>query len=281
MRTSLRRLATALLVGGLAGGAFAQDVSEETVELFKTTCASCHTIGGGRLAGPDLKGATERQDAKWLAAFIVDPQKAISSGDPYAQQLLKEARGVVMPPVAGMTLARAMKLVELIEVESGKETSRFEGIKISDRPLTEADVDRGRRLFEGRDAFVEGGPACISCHQVEGTWGFGGGRLGPDLTDAFSRLEGRKALAAWLAAPPAATMQPVYKDAALDGDEILALVAYMKSTAEAGRPGPERGPLSFLIAGIAGVVGVLIAFDIIWRRRFRAVRRPLVKGLAR
>lgn len=276
-------LGAALLIGPLAAGAGAQDadISEETVEFFRVNCVSCHTIGGGRLAGPDLKDVEQRQSREWLAAFIVDPKRVIDGGDPYAQQLFRDAKGVYMTTLPGMTKARAIDILELIAYESTKEESRFKGLQISDRPLTDFDVARGRMLFEGQDAFVSGAPACIGCHTVDGTGGFGGGRLGPDLTDAYSRLEGRKALAAWLGAPPGLTMQPVFKDRPLDGDEILALVAYLKSRAEAGPPAVPQGPLSFLLAGMAGVAGCLILFDLVWRRRFRAVRRPLVKGSAR
>jgi mono/diheme cytochrome c family protein len=271
-----RALGALALICALATSAGAQDVSEETVDYFKTNCTSCHTIGGGKLAGPDLKGATERKDADWLATFIVNPQRVINSGDAYALELVREAKDQIMPAVPGLTKDRALKLVELIQVESAKEKSRFVGLQLSDRALTDEDVAYGRALYEGSAAFASGAPACLGCHEVDGTGGFGGGRLGPDLTDVYSRLEGRKPLAAWLAAPPSLTMQPVFADQPLDSDEVLALVAYLKSTAESGRPVPGRGPFAFLIAGIAGAVVVLVGFDLIWRRRFRGVRRRLV-----
>lgn len=281
-RSTLALLAVGLL-GPAARTAAAQDVdiSEETVEFFRINCSSCHTIGGGRLTGPDLKDVATRQSADWLAAFIVDPKRVIDSGDAYAQELFRDAKGVYMPTLPGMTRKRADDLLALIAYESTKEESRFKGLQISDRPLTAHDVERGRLLFQGAQPFAAGAPPCIGCHSVDGTGGFGGGRLGPDLTDVFSRLEGRKGLSAWLGAPPGLTMQPVFKDHALDGEEILALVAYLKSAAEAGAPAPQQGPLAFLIAGSAGVAGALVLFDLIWRRRFRAVRRPLVKGTAR
>ncbi len=257
------------------------DISEETVEYFRLNCTSCHTIGGGRLTGPDLKDVAERQSIEWLTTFIVDPKRVIDSGDADAQALFKEANGLYMPTLPGMTRQRAAALLELIAYESTKEESRFKGLQISDRPLTQHDIDRGQRLFEGTEAIASGAPSCLGCHTIDGTGGFGGGRLGPDLTDAFSRLEGRKALASWLAAPPGLTMQPVFKDRPIEGEEVLALVAYLKSRAEAGPPATKQGPLEFLIAGIAGVMGALVLFDLIWRRRFRAVRRPLVKGTTR
>src|SRR5690606_2738460 len=41
---------------------------------FKQNCMSCHTVGGGRLVGPDLKDVTERKDREWLTRFILDPK---------------------------------------------------------------------------------------------------------------------------------------------------------------------------------------------------------------
>ena len=93
-----------LLLGMGTGAAWAQD----RVDDFRLNCTSCHTIGGGRLVGPDLHNVGERKDRAWLARFIVDPQGVIDSGDAYAMKLLEEARGVKMTAVPGMTLDRAM-----------------------------------------------------------------------------------------------------------------------------------------------------------------------------
>ena len=32
-------------------------------QTFQSVCVSCHTIGKGKLVGPDLAGVTERRDA--------------------------------------------------------------------------------------------------------------------------------------------------------------------------------------------------------------------------
>ena len=41
-------------------------------ELYETKgCPACHTIGGGRLVGPDLAGVAERRDRDWIIAMIV------------------------------------------------------------------------------------------------------------------------------------------------------------------------------------------------------------------
>ena len=43
--------------------------------LFEQKCSACHTIGGGRLVGPDLKGVTETRSQEWLTNFISDRAK--------------------------------------------------------------------------------------------------------------------------------------------------------------------------------------------------------------
>ena len=77
--------------------------AQESAAFFRQNCTSCHTIGGGRLTGPDLKDVALRKDRGWLVRYLIDPKGMIDSGDPYAVNLLKENRGVVMPTIAGMT----------------------------------------------------------------------------------------------------------------------------------------------------------------------------------
>jgi len=278
MRHATRRLVLAVAAWAAAPGlATAQSISEETVRTFQQNCASCHTIGGGRLAGPDLKGALQRRDRDWHTRFILDPKAMIDSGDAYAAALLKDARGVVMPAMPGMTRDRAGKLVDLIEAESKLERSQFAGTQVSDRPLTPADAALGRQLFLGERKFASGAPACISCHSSRAIGGLGGGLLGPDLTEVYSRLEGRKALSAWLAAPPSPVMAPVYRRTPLDPDEVLALVAHLQQVAERGEAAAPPPILGFTLAGVGGAALILVVFDFLWRRRFRDVRRSLVE----
>ncbi len=187
---------TALVGWGLigAGAAWGQDAATD----FRNNCVSCHTVGGGRLVGPDLKDVTQRRDRQWLLKFLGDPKAMVDSGDPVAQQLAKEAGGVIMPTLP-LGKARFDALIDLLESESKLPRSKFAGQVVSDRLLGPADVAAGEGLFLGRTALSGGGPACFSCHAVEGIGGLGGGSLGPDLTKVFERLGGRKGLTGWLA----------------------------------------------------------------------------------
>ncbi len=72
--------------------------AETGQQIFQDICAPCHTIGKGKLVGPDLAGVTARREANWLRRQIKEPDKLIEEKDPLALQLLKEAEDVEMPP---------------------------------------------------------------------------------------------------------------------------------------------------------------------------------------
>jgi mono/diheme cytochrome c family protein len=251
-------------------------MAQEAADFFRENCTSCHTIGGGRLTGPDLKGVTATRDRQWLTQFIQNPQAMMDRGDPYALKLRQEARDVVMPTITGMNAARADALLTLIEAESKLEKSQFVGLQITDRPFTSSEIEQGRLIFSGLSRLVNSGPPCISCHTVRDLGGLSGGRLGPDLTRVFERLEGRKTLAAWLTAPATPTMSPIFKRHALTPEEILPLIAFLEDEARRGGEDTSAAPLTFFLIGFGGAALALILFDQAWKERFRSVRRTLV-----
>ncbi len=273
--TAIRRAAPALLVMAMPTVSDAR--AEEPASDFEAHCMSCHTIGGGRLTGPDLKGVSQRRDRAWLARFIVEPATVIDSGDAYALKLRNEARGVVMPAAPGMTLDRAKALLDLIEAESLLEKSKFAGIQMSDRPFTEDDVRLGREIFLGLAPLENGGAACVSCHSVSGIGVLAGGGLGPELSDVYGRLNGRKGLGTWLAAPATSTMQALFAPHPLDGDkEILPLLAYFADIAQNPPESSQAATLIFILLGLAGTAAALMVFDGLWKGRFTGVRKALV-----
>ena len=252
--------------------------AQETADYFRQNCISCHTIGGGRLVGPDLKDVTTRQDREWLVQFVLDPKGFLDRGDAYALKLKQEAGGALMPPVAGMTQQRAAALIDLIEAESALPESEFAGLDIGDEPFSSLDIERGRQLFGGLAPLTNGGPACSTCHTTGSLGGLGGGRLGPDLTRVYERLQGRKALASWLLAPATEVMRPVYAQQRLTNEEILPLVAFLEDEARSGIEDTGTARITFLLLGLAFAAFGFVAADGIWRGRFRGVREPLVKG---
>jgi mono/diheme cytochrome c family protein len=76
------------------------ELAERGESLFRAKgCNGCHTIGGGRLTGPDLAGVTERREFGWTLAMITKPDSMIKA-DPTARQLFAE----YMTPMLNMNI---------------------------------------------------------------------------------------------------------------------------------------------------------------------------------
>jgi len=272
-RRAVLILAAAILLAGVQARA-----ADESATYFRQNCMSCHTIGGGRLVGPDLKDVTQRRDRAWLQRFVANPKSFLDGGDPYAARLKEEARGAVMPNISGIDETKASALLDMITHESKLPKSQFAGLNIGDQPFTPADVANGRSIILGEKRLANGGPACISCHSVDKISMLGGGKLAPDLTKVYERLRGRKNLASWLQAPATPTMRPLFSNTALTNDEIVQLVAYLETTARKPQQTSDTATLSFFFLGLGGAVFGFVGADTIWRKRLRGVRRPMLRG---
>ena len=263
-------LATFALLGSLVSSAVASPRTSPA-GLFEDDCQACHTIGGGPAVGPDLKGVTTRQTREWLTRFILDPQKVVDSGDPYARQLVAAADGFVMPPLDDpLPQGFIHQLFDYIEAQGNGPGGTVSEPAPSLRPFTEADVLRGRAHFTGEMRLSGGGPACVACHHIGDLAAFGGGGLGPDLTSAFTRLKGRRGMAAWLSSPPTPTMRAVYgahKFTAEENDSLVAL--FERSSTSAGA---RAARLPFMASGMGGAAVCMAAMMWIWRGRFRSVQ---------
>jgi hypothetical protein len=78
----------------------------------------------------------------------------------------------------------------------------------------------------------------------------------------------------WLGSPPTPMMRALYRPRPLTADETHALAAFLAgpstvSTASATVP-------RFVVPGAAVGLAFLALIGVIWSRRFRAVRQPLV-----
>jgi cytochrome c2 len=87
-------------------------------KLFNSNCAACHTIGKGKLTGPDLKGVTDRLDEDYLITFIYSSQTLINSGDEYAVKIFNEYNKVPMPDHRHLTRDNMLDILSFIAERS-------------------------------------------------------------------------------------------------------------------------------------------------------------------
>lgn len=269
-------LAGAMLAGALSSNAAAADQDGKAV--FDQLCQGCHTIGGGKLVGPDLEGISQRVTAEWARAFVLEPDKVIAAGDPIAKQLVGEYNNVQMPNL-GVTEAQIGPLLAFLGF-TGSSTTTAATTTTAASPTTpqpaaaSGNAERGKELFKGGVRLGAGGPACLSCHSVAGVGALGGGKVGPDLTGAYKKYGGAQGLLSALKTLPFPTMAPIFSRNQLTAREQADLIAFLKTAPDLQRSGDAAGKLiGFSLAAVA-LLGILAMA--VWRRRLNGVRKPLV-----
>ena len=246
--------------------------ADEGKSIFEANCAACHTIGGGVLVGPDLKGVTTRRESDWLIRWIAEPDVMLAEGDPIAAQLLSDFNGVPMPNLA-LTDAEVASVIVYLDTGLGTSAAEDPTPEVVAIALQPGDHSAGKSLFEGTIRFENGGPPCLACHSIAGIGALGGGALGPDLTGAYGKY-GEDGIASILATTPFQTMAPIFGDRPLTEQEQIHLAEFLSLADVSSRSAASVGQLAMLAA--AGAVSLLLVMRIIWRRRLKEVRRPMV-----
>lgn len=88
-------------------------------KLFKATCTACHSIGKGKVVGPDLAGVTSKRNEKWLISWIKSSSAMIKKNDPVAVKLFNENNKMPMPD-NNLTDAQVKDILAYIKNSSPK-----------------------------------------------------------------------------------------------------------------------------------------------------------------
>ena len=254
----------------------AQDGSAE--QLYQDNCAVCHTIGGGRLLGPDLIDVHDRRSQQWLESFVKSSQSMVNSGDETAVALFEEYNKLPMPDplVNELQIIEILQYIETANAASGSESGTADESNVVEstaiasapaEPITEQDIVNGQNIYQGVARLENGGAACNACHDVVNDAVIGGGILSVELTTVFSRLGG-PAVRSILGSAPFPVMRAAYLDKPLTDKEIFSLVAFFQQAdQDSAYQNPRDYGVGLAVSGVIGA-GVLIAFySLLWSRR--------------
>jgi mono/diheme cytochrome c family protein len=252
------------------------EVAEKGEAIFQQKCAACHTIGKGRLIGPDLQGVGQRVSGDWLKRFIAAPSKMFAAKDPIALKRLKEFN-IPMPDL-GLSKEEVDAVASYLEGPTEAEHHA----PASSQPAAAAAASAGnaavgKELFTGALRLQNGGPACMACHTVAGVGSLGGGTLGPDLTHVYQRF-GEAGLASALNAIPFPTMQGVFQRKPLAPSEQADLLAFFAQENQRKNVAQTASTWNFAWAGVGGLILLTGGSQLVWRKRLKGVRKRLVGG---
>ena len=258
---------TAFILISHSQDGWTQELGEQ---IFQTTCFACHTIGGGRLVGPDLAGVHERRSQEWLESFVKSSQSMINDGDAEAVAVFEEFNRMPMPDSL-VSEEQIRQVLDYIESQSSGEAASTDAGAIEQMtpaaPASEEDILAGQELFQGNLRFVNGGPACNACHEVRNDAVIGGGILATELTTVFSRMGGA-GVKAILGRAPFPVMQTAYQNRSLTENEVTALVAFLEyADSEQYNQLPRDYGIGLFLSGSAGAGVLFVFFAVVWRGR--------------
>ena len=205
--------------------AFSSRAQAGAAKLFNDSCSSCHTIGGGDLAGPDLKvvATWKRADLRSAVARMQENAGALTSDQIDALVALLQA-----PDVKAQLAALNAPVIEISPEEKA------------------ASAEIGHHLFFGDQPFENRGTPCFACHSAGGR----GGNLAADLTSIVAK-RGNAAILAAAQQPAFPLMKAAYGAHPITKQEAYHLAAFLKSP-------PNDREKTGVVHGVAGGLAVLV-----------------------
>ncbi len=235
MKKYLTQILVLVFVGlSLSAWAGETDSVDKPAEYFFYRCAGCHTVGGGKLTGPDLITSTKWEDSE-LKSAIKKMEKNVG-------------------PISEADLSGLVSFLKSLNVSSriAQQKERVEAkLRAS---LPPASFDEGRKLFSGQKPLANGGPACYSCHLYKNA----GGSLGFNLTTIKEKLA-PVALQSAIENSSYKVMRAIYEKHPVTKEEALHLAEYLSYPEKVdGRPGLGIETITALASALSAVFFVFL-----------------------
>ncbi|RMD96406.1 MAG: DUF4405 domain-containing protein [Calditrichaeota bacterium] len=183
------------------------DVDQGETLFMELKCAACHLLPSQEEnIPPGLEFAGNKYQVSWLRDFLREPYRI--------RWIKKNQRPLVRMPNFDLSATEAANLAGYLMTY--KMDFKFPAV---DMDWTETDNDM---VESGKDLFGELG--CNSCHTLQGS----GGKIGPDLSHVGSKLQ-ENYMFHLIKSPDKIIPGTPMKDFKLEDDDVIDLVAYLKS----------------------------------------------------
>lgn len=261
----MKRLRIGLVAVGLLGLAWAADGQQ----LYQQNCAGCHgqTAQGVPGAFPPLAKNPRVADEVYVL-------KVIREGLKGPLEVNGQQFNGAMPPIGQVSDADAKAIAAYLKGLAGG-TAQAEPAAPAPAPAPQpatapapdaAQAALGRAFFTGQKAFANGGAPCMACHTAGNLGPMGGGSLGKDLTDLYTRL-GEAGIQGVLSSIAFPVMREAYKGKVLTPEEIRALTAYFAEVAKEPARAAWVDSGRLLYAGIFGALALFGGMYLLWLNR--------------
>lgn len=228
-------------------------------QLYSQNCAGCHGAGAQGVSGafPALAGNPRVQDQ----AYVL---KVIKQGLSGPLEVGGEKFNGTMPPMPQLSDADANAVAAYLKGLGGTQDTAAQPRPAS--PLPAGDPARGKALFLGQQRFANGGAPCMACHTAGNLGSMGGGSLGKDKTDLYTRL-GDAGIQAVLSNPAFPVMREAFKGKPLTPEEISALSAFFADISKAPPSTNQTNLARLLFAGLGGALVLFVVMFMFWNNR--------------
>ncbi len=231
-----------------APGAPVAGDADPAAKLFLQKCAGCHTVGKGKLTGPDLNEAST-----WQAP---DLDKAI--------KVMESKVG----PLRSEDIIQLRDLLKSADVRDRLAAEQERVAKATAAAFDPPSPAIGAALFTGRTALAGGGVACNSCHATGGV----GGNLAVPLDGVFAKL-GETPLQSAIEKTSFKVMTAAYRNHPVTKQEAIHLTAYLGTLQPTTAASSTRVPL----AGAIGAAVLFVTLGFVYGGRRTSVRQQLLR----
>lgn len=252
-------LAGILAISGIRARAQGED-------LFKKHCAVCHSIGQGKLTGPDLMKVHEKYDENWLIKFVQSSQTMIKAGDPQAVKAFNENGKVLMPDFKQLKEDEIKQIIGYIK-DYDPDAGKSKIANLSDTNYTEIHIKRGERLFKGLIAFENSKVVCGSCHNTVTLDTINWYPSAAELA-AIYKEKGSEHIFKVLTNPTTKVMKQVHENSRFSEEEIFYIRAYLSHISKHGLEKARKFPFDFMVFLGLGLIMSLALIDLIFTRKF-------------